>query len=123
MLSHNLPDSLFNEFMGFIVRKNEEHFVIGNLNAINVSLNDLREYFEETCDYAIINGSSLTIRCGRDNYLIEPSDLAAINKMAQDWLRRAYDIYASTNGTYKLAVLHMIERGNLSGAARMRQVI
>ena len=115
----DLPDSLFNEFMGFIVRKNEEHFVIGNLNAINVSLNDLREYFEEACDYAIIDGSSLTIRCGRDNYLIEPGDLIAINKMAQDWLRRAYDIYASTSDMYKLPVLSMIERGNLPGAAHM----
>lgn len=114
-----LPDSLFNEFMGFMVRKNEEHFVVGNLNAINVDLNDLKEYFREVCDHAVINGSSLIIKCGLDDYLIEPGDLIAINKMAQDWLRRAYDIYASTSDMYKLAVLSMIERGNLPGAAHM----
>ena len=69
-----------------------------------------RGYLKEVCDYADINDQSLAIKCGRDDRIIEPSDLVAINKMVQDQLRRAYGIYALTSDMYKLTVLHMIEK-------------
>ncbi len=111
MQYQKLPNALFNEFMGFIVKKNEADFINGHLNAINISLSDLKEYFRQVCDSAIINSETLIVKCGRDNYLIDAKDLILINQMAQNWLKDAYGIYMSVSNEYRLAALIMIERG------------
>lgn len=119
MQYQKLPNALFNEFMGFIVKKNEADFINGHLNAINISLSDLKEYFRQVCDSAIINSETLIVKCGRDNYLIDAKDLILINQMAQNWLKDAYGIYMSVSNEYRLAALIMIERGNLLGASQL----